>query len=365
MNLTSTKKTLCLLVLNFCFLLVLIPSISAQKATNSVKSKPKTQQAPPLEVVVYQNGKITFKGKGIAFDDVKKEVQRVASTFKNIPDKIPMRTVGEVGMGTRHEVETRISEGIAAAKWVRKKATLTTQESKTTQTPKRIDFKKEKSNSLVWEEKVAAKASKVFVFKATKGQKLTIGFIDDTKQGSMDLGKFSIEPNTDPFQMTIDVTKDYRLSVTNNSDKATSFRISISLENPQTVSAKGEKLDIGSFSKLPSDIDGCSCTFSDVNEKSKDKYVYADNWEKLAFVNINGVMTKLTLKKTNQKTTAPKVKNVANKEVKTYGNGNYEVTVDIVKGKQVDETWAYKGTMTVKSKSGKTVVKSIKGICGC
>lgn len=101
------------------------------------------------------------------------------------------------------------------------------------QTPKRIDFTKEKSNSLVWEEKVAANSSKVFVFAAQKGQKLTIGFIDDTKQGSMDLGKESIEPNAAPYKSTIEVTKDYRLSVSNNSDKATSFRISLSLEDPK------------------------------------------------------------------------------------------------------------------------------------
>lgn len=101
------------------------------------------------------------------------------------------------------------------------------------QTPKRIDFVKEGSNALVWEQKVAPGKSKFFVFKAKKGQKLSLTFIDDTNQGSMDLGKISVEPNTDPFEMMIEVTKDYRFSVTNNSSKPTSFRISISLENPK------------------------------------------------------------------------------------------------------------------------------------
>jgi hypothetical protein len=36
------------------------------------------------------------------------------------------------------------------------------------QAPKRIDFAKEGSNSLVWEQKVEANSSKSFVFKATK-----------------------------------------------------------------------------------------------------------------------------------------------------------------------------------------------------
>ena len=240
MNLTTTKKTIFLLTLASCFLLTTLSTSFAQNTTTKSKqvqskTKPRPQQAPALEVVVYQSGKITFKGKNVAFDNIKKEVQRVASTFKNIPNKIPMRTVGEVGMGTRQEVETRISEGIAAAKWTRKKTTSTAKGGNATHTPERIDFVKEQSNALVWEEKVAANSSKAFVFAAKKGQKLSLSFIDDTKKGSMDLGKISIEPNADPYNATIEVTKDYRLSVSNNSNKATSFRIGISLDDPKKV----------------------------------------------------------------------------------------------------------------------------------
>ena len=98
----------------------------------------------------------------------------------------------------------------------------------------RIDFVKSGSNALVWEEKVAANRSKNFVFAAKKGDKLTLGFIDDTNQGSMDLGKVSIEPNAnEPFTTTIEVAKDYQFSVTNNSDKATSFRLFITLDSPK------------------------------------------------------------------------------------------------------------------------------------
>ena len=105
------------------------------------------------------------------------------------------------------------------------------------QTSKRIDFAKEGSNSLVWEEKVAAGKSKSYVFYAKKGQTLSLGMIDDTDQGQMDLGKISIEPNTDPFEMEIEVTKDYTLSVTNNSNISTSFRIFISLEDAKKSSS--------------------------------------------------------------------------------------------------------------------------------
>lgn len=103
------------------------------------------------------------------------------------------------------------------------------------QNARRIDFAKEGSNALVWEQTVAANSSKSFVFYAKKGQKLSLSMIDDTKQGSMDLGKISIEPNADPFEMVIEVSKDYTFSVSNNSKKSTSFRIFITLEDAKSA----------------------------------------------------------------------------------------------------------------------------------
>lgn len=102
------------------------------------------------------------------------------------------------------------------------------------QKAERVDFVKEKSNSLVWEQKVKPHKTKTFVFAAKKGQIVSLGFIDDTNKGAMDFGKVSIEPNSDNiFTQTIEVTKDYRFSVTNNDDKSTSFRIFITLDNPE------------------------------------------------------------------------------------------------------------------------------------
>jgi hypothetical protein len=102
------------------------------------------------------------------------------------------------------------------------------------QKPERIGFAKAGSNALVWEQKVKANGTKDFVFYAKKGQKLLLNLIDDTSQGTMDLGKATIvEPGGEgSYETTIEVTKDYVFSVSNNSDKETSFRISISLGNP-------------------------------------------------------------------------------------------------------------------------------------
>lgn len=92
----------------------------------------------------------------------------------------------------------------------------------------RINISKQ-NPSIVWEQNVAAKSSKSFVFSAKKGQKLLLDFIDDTNIGSLDLEKYSVEPNG-TLEMDIEVSKDYNFSVSNNSNKATSFRIAMSLE---------------------------------------------------------------------------------------------------------------------------------------
>ena len=47
--------------------------------------------------------------------------------------------------------------------------------------------------AVIWEEKVPANGTKNFVFYLKKGQKVKIGYIEDNRHGSMDLGKFSIE----------------------------------------------------------------------------------------------------------------------------------------------------------------------------
>jgi hypothetical protein len=98
----------------------------------------------------------------------------------------------------------------------------------------RIEIDKQGS-VLVWEQKVAANSSKHFVFAAKAGQLLLLGFTDDTNMGSMDFGKASVEPNGDGIEYTIEVTKDYRFTVTNNSSASTSFRIYLTVDNPVTA----------------------------------------------------------------------------------------------------------------------------------
>lgn len=107
---------------------------------------------------------------------------------------------------------------------------------------KRIDFAKD-GCCLVWEERIPAKGFQSYFFYAKKGQKLTLSLIDDTNEGSMDLGKVSVEPNADPTEIIIEVSKEYTLTVSNNSSRSTSFRIMVNLEDVKSNAAPSPAAD--------------------------------------------------------------------------------------------------------------------------
>lgn len=104
------------------------------------------------------------------------------------------------------------------------------------QTPKRLAFK-QGTNLLEWEEKIAPNSNKSFVFAAQKGQKLKLQFTDKSNQCIMDLGKASFEPNNEPHEEIIEVTKDYRLSIANSGEKVATYRVVISLENAKKTNS--------------------------------------------------------------------------------------------------------------------------------
>lgn len=216
------------------------------------------------------------------------------------------------------------------------------------QKPERIDFAKAGSNSLVWEQKVKANSSKDFVFYAKKGQKLLLNLIDDTRQGTIDLGKATIiEPNSEgPYETTIEVTKDYMLSVSNNSDKATSFRISISIVNPEkeeptkktTPQTASNAKEIVRFAKGATST---TLTRTIAASNSIDFIINAKKGQKMDFTigydfkdsDVEGFLTEPGLQDITL-TTAPKAPNAF--EVKK--TGNHRLTVNNTTDKKITIT---------------------------
>ena len=210
------------------------------------------------------------------------------------------------------------------------------------QAPERIDFAKEGSNSLVWEQKVPAGSTKAFVFYAKKGQKLTLGFVDDTNQGSMDLGKVSIEPNAAPYQSTIEVSKDYTLRVSNNGTKETSYRISISLEgaakNAPANKAKTAKKETVRFAKGAT---SAALTRTIAASGSIDFIIHAKKGQKMDFTigydfedsDVKGFLTEPGSQDISL-TTGPKAPN----EFVVNSSGNHRLTVNNTTAKKITIT---------------------------
>jgi hypothetical protein len=132
----------------------------------------------------------------------------------------------------------------------------------------------------------------------------------------------------------------------------------MNLEGAQEL-PKADELSIDSFSKFPSEIDGCSCYFSnDSNEFKVGKYIYVNDFADISFLKINGEMTKF--KQTKYSTIDSLTTEVQASE------GEYELIIRISKGRETgEETQLQTGTLILKSKRGKKIVKSFYGECGC
>ena len=88
-------------------------------------SKPRPKNILPV-IAVNRNGEITLSGKKTTFETLKKDLQEALLKQPVIPDRLSIKSVGEVGMGTRQETQTLVNEAVAGAKWVRKKSAIAT-----------------------------------------------------------------------------------------------------------------------------------------------------------------------------------------------------------------------------------------------
>lgn len=93
-----------------------------QKPASNTKNTGSRSTQPV--VTVNRKGEITLSGKKTTFETLKKDLQAALLNQPVIPDRLSIKSVGEVGMGTRQEVQTLVNEALAGAKWLRKKAAI-------------------------------------------------------------------------------------------------------------------------------------------------------------------------------------------------------------------------------------------------
>ncbi|MCS7004794.1 MAG: hypothetical protein NZM38_05655 [Cytophagales bacterium] len=127
----------------------------------------------------------------------------------------------------------------------------------------------------------------------------------------------------------------------------------------QETQQQSTTLSIESFSSFPEEITGCSCYFSNnIDEFAQQNYIYASDFEKVAFLKINGSFEKFEQiynKKVDE-----------NKNVLQAKNQNYSIVVEMTdQPSESEETQAKSGTIQLTSKDGSTTTIPFYGECGC
>lgn len=125
------------------------------------------------------------------------------------------------------------------------------------------------------------------------------------------------------------------------------------------LKTKKQSISIDTFSTFPPEIDGCSCYFSkDSTDFINGAYIYMNDYNKISFLKINGVLTKFTQTNFKQITKS--------KSISKSASENYELTIEVRKAKQNgDETSLFEGTIKLKDKNGKIISSAFYGECGC
>ena len=136
----------------------------------------------------------------------------------------------------------------------------------------------------------------------------------------------------------------------------------IQTDELESISTTSE-LSLDDFKGIPDEIDGCSCYFSETDQKFKDEeYLFAAGFDSTGFVSVNNKLVKLKLGSTERE---PNTFG-DHDHIDVYNSELYKVIVDIrYKKSSGDEVWWNDGTVTIESKDGEKVTRKFVGECGC
>jgi hypothetical protein len=152
-------------------------------------------------------------------------------------------------------------------------------------------------------------------------------------------------------------------SQTTDSSSITQTIDSLSVSQQTSEESTKQKIILDSFTDIPEEIQGCSCFYSESEEKNlKNEYFFVAGFDSAAFISIDNKLLKLTLVSTGRERHSFGDYD----HVDVYKSDNFNVTLDIKYLKQEgDEGWSNTGTITVESKDGlKEIIKFVGG-CGC
>jgi hypothetical protein len=126
-----------------------------------------------------------------------------------------------------------------------------------------------------------------------------------------------------------------------------------------TVDTTTSSVGLNSFDEFPEEIDGPGCFFSiDERDYEANHYVYADNADSICYIKMNGKFIRFELLERKSDT-------IFNSYIEKYKSEDYQLSVEVKKVKEVDETYFYKGSMFIKYKNEPAEEKELYGVCGC
>ena len=142
-------------------------------------------------------------------------------------------------------------------------------------------------------------------------------------------------------------------------NSSSSSTVTKEVNDQSTSSLKLKELKIQVIDEWPSEIEGCSCYFS-LNENGfkNTQYIFISDYQELAFMKINGQLERFKLAE-------PESETFSGKMIEIWKSDNFELILETHQLGQVDETWQYKGILTLKSKDGANIDQEIYGECGC
>lgn len=130
------------------------------------------------------------------------------------------------------------------------------------------------------------------------------------------------------------------------------------IEPVEPIPGTPPTVDIATYSEYPEEIDGCACYFGrTASQLSEGHYVFMTNYEKKAFMMLDGEMRVFELIGSTDLEEG--------RLMETWSNENYQMVVKTTETGQVDETWQSIGTINIKPTDKDATEISVVGECGC
>jgi hypothetical protein len=128
---------------------------------------------------------------------------------------------------------------------------------------------------------------------------------------------------------------------------------------PEVDAVEAIPFTLDTFTEFPEEVMGCSCLLAkDSAAFAAAEYVFVHDFGQIAFVRINGEMTKFGQSSYEEIDSLTRVA--------TYENPDFWLQIELKIGESLDyEVSRSNGKMTLRNKAGLEISSDLFGVCGC